>query len=353
MSAPVPITGLFLIALLALLYVGKLVLMPVVFALVLALVLRPTVRALSKLWIPASLASALVLTTIMGAAAVGVMRLSEPAVEWAEKMPRALRMVEQRTRGLRKPVEDVSELAGSVDRLIQVNKGPKPREVALDRPSLLEVGMGAIVELITGATVMLIALYFMLIAPPESLARIFGFTRGAPTMDAAVGAPDAGAAVALVRRLEQQVSQYLRIVVVINAGLGLAVGTVLAALGMPNPVLWGVLAAVLTFVPYLGPLLGVLAVALASIVTFPDLAQAALPPLSYMVLATIEGNLLTPLVLGRRLKIHPLILFVWLLLWGALWGIGGAVLAAPTLALIKLASDENPAWSPLSRWLEG
>lgn len=343
----VPLVGLFVIALIGLLYVGKVVLMPFAFAFVIALVLRPTVRLLSRLWLPASLASAVVLLGIMGAALGSVMYLREPAIEWMDRMPRALRLVEQRTRALRQPVQDVSELAGSVDRLIQVDpgrKGAQPREVKLERPSLLEEGVGAVIELLTGVVVMLIALYFMLVASQESLARMLGFASGQQ--------PDESAT-ALVRRLEQQVSQYLRVVVVINGALGVAVGGSLALLGMPNPVLWGVLAAVLTFVPYLGPLVGVLAVALASVVTFPNLSQAVLPPLVYMVLATLEGNVITPLVLGSRLKVSPLILFVWLVLWGALWGIGGAVLAAPLLALIKLACDQNAAWSGLGRWLEG
>lgn len=343
----IPLTGLFMLALIALLYVGKVVLMPLAFAFVFALALRPAVRALGRLYLPASLASALVLLGIMGTVGGAVMYLSEPAIEWVDRMPRALRMVEQRTRPLRRPVEDVSELAGSVDRLIQVDKnrkGTQPREVTLERPSLMEAGVGAVMELLTGIVVMMIALYFMLVASQESLARMLGFAQSDPVEESAT---------ALVRRLEQQVSQYLRVAVVINASLGFAVGASLMLLGMPNPVLWGVLAAVLTFVPYLGPLVGVLAVALASIVTFPTLSQAALPPLAYMVLATIEGNLVTPLVLGTRLKINPLILFVWLVLWGSLWGIGGAVLAAPLLALIKLACDQNVAWSGLGRWLEG
>jgi len=345
--ASLPLAGLFGIALIAVLYVGKVVLMPLAFAFVFALVLRPTVRALGRLYLPASFASALVLLGIVGAVGGTVMYLSEPAIEWVDQMPRALRLLEQRTRPLRRPVQDVSELAGSVDRLIQVDKsrkGPPPREVAIERPSLMETGVDVVIELVSGIVVMMIALYFLLVASPESLARMLGFAQSDPVEESAT---------ALVRGLEQRVSQYLRVVVVINASLGLAVGASLMLLGMPNPVLWGVVAAVLTFVPYVGPLVGVLAVALASIVTFPTLSQAALPPLTYAVLATIEGNLLTPLVLGTRLKIDPLILFVWLVLWGSLWGIGGAVLAAPLLALIKLACDQNAAWSGLGRWLEG
>lgn len=343
----IPVVGLFVIALLALIYVGKVVLMPLTFAFVIALVLRPTVRALGRLRLPPSLASVLVLVGIMGGVGGAAMYLSEPAVEWVDRMPRAVRMVEQRTRSLRQPVHDVSELAGSVDRLIQVDKdrkGAQPRAVTIERPGLMEAGVGVVVEFVSGLIIMLVALYFLLVASPESLARTLGFSQPDPLEE--VPTP-------LVRRLEQQVSRYLGVVVAINAALGVAVGTALMFLEMPNPLLWGVVAAVLTFVPYVGPLVGVLAVALAAIVTFPTLSQAAWPPLAYMGLATLEGHVITPLLLGARLKISPLILFVWLVLWGALWGIGGAVLAAPLLALVKLACEQNAAWAGLGRWLEG
>jgi predicted PurR-regulated permease PerM len=230
----------------------------------------------------------------------GVVSLSEPAVAWAERMPHALKVVERRTRPFLRPMENVSEIAGSVDRLIQVDKS-NARTVALDRPGLMELGFGVIVELVMGAVVMFIALYFMLVARQESLTRMLGLAHDHHT---------ASMAATMLPRLEQQVSRYLRVVTAINASLGLAVGISLMLLGMPNPALWGALAAVLTFIPYLGPMVGVAAVALASIVTLPDLSQAMQPPLVYMALATLEGHLITPLVLGSRLKISPLILFV-------------------------------------------
>lgn len=331
-------------ALIGFAYVGKAVLMPLAFALLVGLVLRPSVRLLSRMKIPASISAAVVLLGILGSLGFGVMSLSEPAVAWAERMPHALKLVERRTRPFLRPMENVSEIAGSVDRLIQVDKSTKARTVAIDRPGLLELGFGVIVELVAGAIVMFIALYFLLVARQESLTRMLGLTHDQQTQSMAA---------TMLPRLEQQVSRYLRVVTAINASLGLAVGIALMLLGMPNPALWGALAAVLTFIPYVGPMVGVGAVALASIVTFPDLSQAMQPPLAYMALATLEGHLFTPLVLGSRLKISPLILFVWLVFWGALWGIGGAVLAAPMLALIKLACDQNPGWLGVARWLEG
>jgi len=338
------LNGLFVMALIVFAYVGKAVLMPLAFAFLVGLVLRPSVRLLSRMKIPASISAAVVLLGILGSMGFGVVSLSEPAVEWAERMPHALKVVERRTRPLLQPMENVSEIAGSVDRLIQVDKSHTTRKVELDRPGLMELGFGVIVELVMGAVVMFIALYFMLVARQESLTRMLGLAHHDHT---------ASMAATMLPRLEQQVSRYLRVVAAINVSLGVAVGVSLMLLGMPNPALWGALAAVLTFIPYLGPMVGVGAVALASIVTFPDLSQAMEPPLVYMALATLEGHLITPLVLGSRLKVSPLILFVWLVFWGALWGIGGAVLAAPMLALIKLACDQNPAWIGVARWLEG
>jgi predicted PurR-regulated permease PerM len=137
-------------------------------------------------------------------------------------------------------------------------------------------------------------------------------------------------------------SAYLGAVTLVNLGLGCVLTALLFLLGMPNPWLWGGLAAVLTYVPYVGPAIGIALVALASFLAFPTPGAAILPPLAYMGLASLEGNIVTPLVLGRAFAVRPLVLFVWLALWAWLWSIPGAILAVPLLMLFKFVCDETP-----------
>lgn len=149
-------------------------------------------------------------------------------------------------------------------------------------------------------------------------------------------------AAVILNEVSLRMSRYLRTITLINVGLGTVLTGALYLLGMPNPWLWGGMAALLTYVPYLGPAVGIGLVALASFVTFPTTGAAITPPLVYFALSTIEGNVVTPLLLGRTLRVSPLILFVWLTVWVWLWSVPGAILASPLLMLLKFAFDESP-----------
>jgi predicted PurR-regulated permease PerM len=139
-----------------------------------------------------------------------------------------------------------------------------------------------------------------------------------------------------------RMSAYLGAVTLVNLGLGSILATALFFLGMPNPLLWGGLAAVLTYVPYVGPAVGIALVTLASFVAFPTAGHAVLPPLVYFALSMLEGNFVTPMVLGRAFAVRPLVVFVWLALWAWLWSVPGAILAVPLLMLFKFVCDETP-----------
>jgi predicted PurR-regulated permease PerM len=186
------------------------------------------------------------------------------------------------------------------------------------------------------AALSVVAAYFLLIDGDRLFGRLFRMTPAGtarPTL--------------FVDEVGLRMSRYVRTVTLINIGLGTLLTGALFLLGLPNPWLWGGLAVVLNYVPYLGPALGLGLVALASIVTFPTTGQALAPPLVYLALSVIEGNLVTPLVLGRAFRVSPLVVFVWVCLWVWLWSVPGAILATPLLMLLKLVSDERPSWSAL------
>jgi predicted PurR-regulated permease PerM len=333
------LTGLFLIAVFGVLYVARAVFIPLAFALMLYFLLRPTVRILGRLLIPRAIGSALVLGGLLALFGLAVVELGAPATQWAERLPAALRQLEKKSEVLRKPVARVSELAERVERVTTVNRDDKSRQVAIERPPLFDVIIERAAGLVTELFVMLIAAYFLLIDGDALLGRLF---RWLPDVS------ERERAGAVINEVERRMSQYLRTVTLINVMLGVALGALLSAVHMPNPWLWAVMATVLNYVPYLGAAIGIVTVALASVVTFPSLSDALLPPLTYLGLATIEGNVLSPLILGRAFEISPLVVFVWLVFWGWLWSVPGAIVAVPLLMLLKITCEQSPTLRPIA-----
>lgn len=125
----------------------------------------------------------------------------------------------------------------------------------------------------------------------------------------------------------------------------------MAALDMPNPVLWGVMAGLLNFVPYLGAIVGTGVVALVAVLTFDDVGRVLIPPVSYLALTSLEGQFITPTILGRRLRLNPVVIFVWLVFWGWIWGVPGALVAVPMLAAFKIVCDRVENLRPVGDFL--
>jgi predicted PurR-regulated permease PerM len=151
--------------------------------------------------------------------------------------------------------------------------------------------------------------------------------------------------------MEEHISKYLVTMTLINVGLGVAVGGAMRLADMPNPVLWGVTAAVLNFVPYLGPVVTLGMIALVSLLTFEDLGRAFVAPGLYLGLNALEGYLVTPMLLGRRLLLNPVVIFLGIIFWGWLWGIPGALLAVPILVTFKIFCDHIGPLSPIGECL--
>jgi predicted PurR-regulated permease PerM len=166
-----------------------------------------------------------------------------------------------------------------------------------------------------------------------------------PTLD------DKKRAVEIYRQIEVDVSTYLSVVTLINIGFGCVIGVSMYLLGMPNPLLWGVMAAVLAYIPYLGALVGIVTVTIVAILTFDDIYRIIMVPIVYFILDNIQGNLIMPMVLGGRLALNPVVIFIWLIFCGWIWGITGALLAVPLLAIIRIISDKVEQLAPIGEFL--
>ena len=155
----------------------------------------------------------------------------------------------------------------------------------------------------------------------------------------------------IVREIESRLARYLMTVSGINLALGMTVGLSMHLLGMPNAFLWGVMAAALTFIPYLGHMIGVCVVTLVAAVTFDDLGRILTVGGVYWALAVIEGTLVNPMIVGRRLELNPVIIVIGLMLWGWIWGIGGAFVAVPLMVAVKIFCDHIDSLAPIGEFL--
>jgi predicted PurR-regulated permease PerM len=189
-----------------------------------------------------------------------------------------------------------------------------------------------------------VLLFFMLAAGDMFLQKL---VKVMPTLH------DKKKAVGIAAEVQHSISTFLFTITAINTALGVIVGLAAFLVGMPNPVLWGVLAGVLNFIPYFGPITGVVVLLIAGFMTFESPLRAIAPSLIYLCLHGVESNLVTPVVLGRRLTLNPLVIFISLMFWTWLWGIPGALLSIPMLMMAKILCDHFKPLAPVGEFMSG
>jgi len=335
------LVGLLVLALFYTLYFARAFLLPIVLAVLLDFLFSPIVRFLKRLRVPEPLSAALVVALLLGAIGMGAYSLVEPARAWMARAPASIQKVQSRLRVLRKPVEQVSRTANEVEAATKVGQG-NAQEVVVRGPRMSERLFGTTQSLITGALEMLVLLYFLLAVGDLFLQKLI---KVLPQLR------DKKKAVLIARETESSISTYLVTVALVNVGLGTVVALVMWLIGMPNPVLWGALAGLAEFVPYLGATAMLIALSLAGLVAFPTTGHALLAPVGYLAVNLIQSNLITPTVLGRRLTLNPVAILVGLVFWWWLWGVGGAFIAVPLLATFKIFCDHIESLAPVGEFL--
>jgi predicted PurR-regulated permease PerM len=334
-------TGLFLLVLFHTLRVARDLFLPLMLAFFLSFLLSPLLRVLKRAHIPEALGAALLLLVLAGGVGLGIYSLVTPATEWIAKAPESLTRVQRKLRTLRAPMLQMSRTAEEVERTIAGEPSTAPVAAAKAPSWIKEALFGGTTAFVSEAIVVMVLLYFLLASGDLFLRKLI---KVLPTFK------DKKRAVEIAREMERNISTYLFTVTLINVGVGVAVGVGVWFLGMPNPVLWGVLAFVLTYIPYLGAIVGIGILGLAALLVFDDVGQALAVPAVYMVVSFLEGNFVTPLVLGRRLTLNPVVIFVGLLFWFFLWGIPGALLAVPILAVFKIVCDHVDTLAPIGEF---
>jgi predicted PurR-regulated permease PerM len=335
------LTGLFVLAVFYTMYFMRAMLLPLVLALLLSYLLAPLVRLFGRLRVKPAVGAAVVLLSLVGLVVYAVSRLAEPAAGWLEKAPYSVQQLKQKLLPLKRPMEKVAQATGEIDKLTSTDE-TQTKAVVVKRNALAEGVVTQTPEFMASGVVMIILLYFLLAYDGVFLAKI---TKVIPRLR------DKKRAVSIVREIEMQISRYLLTITLINIGLGTAVGTTVHFLGLPNPIMWGVLVATLNFVPYLGALTGIISMTLAAVLSFDSLGYAMVFPACYLILAALEGNFVTPMVLGRSLTLNPVVILIALAFWGWMWGISGMILAVPILATFKIFCDHIEPMSPLGEFL--
>jgi predicted PurR-regulated permease PerM len=340
----VSLSVLLILALGATLYIARAVLMPIVLAILLSFLLAPVVKGLARLCLPGPLGAAVVLLAILGLAGLGVYGLWEPATQWIQQLPKSVAQIEAKMRPVRQSVEDFNEATKKVENMAQVGKGEVDStfKVEMQRPSLTGTMLNQTLNLVATVGAITILLYFLLASGDLFLQKL---VRVLPRLS------DKKIAVTIVHEVEHDISRYLLTITLINAGLGGAVGITMFWLGMPNPLLWGVMAASFNFIPYLGAITSAVILTLVALLTFDDVARALAVPGVFMGLTALEGFLITPTIVGRRLTLNPVAIFIWLTFWGWLWGVPGMLLAVPLLATLKIVCDHIQPLNPVGEFL--
>lgn len=322
------------------------VLFPLLLAILLAILLSGTVSRLERFGAPRALAAALVVAGLLAVSAGGVAILTEPAKAWLQRAPTTIAQLERKLRGFKHSVEDIRQTAKKVGEVASVSDdGKNAQKVEVSaQPAFPDRVMAAIPGVAIGAASTL-ALLYLLLASGDHFFRKVVRCMGSFS--------DKRKVVRIARTAQTEFAGYLATITRINVSLAIATTLAMYLLGMPNPYLWGVLAGVLNFVPYIGPAVSLVVIAIASLISFDQIGAALLPPAVFLLLTIVEGQIIAPMVIGRRFTLHPVLVFVAMLIGGYAWGIGGTVIAVPTLMAIKIVCDHVEALGPVGEFMSG
>jgi predicted PurR-regulated permease PerM len=328
------LTGLFVLGLFYTAYFARALLIPITMALILNFVLAPLARALSKrLRLPHALAAGIVVVGFVGTIVFAFSILSTPAADWMVKLPNEMGALERKLRPISGAVQNMQDAAKQVEDMAQGPDTPGakgPLEVVVRGPSLTQLFLGQTMSLTMGILVTFGLLLFLLASGDALLRQAVTIT---PKLR------EKKKVVEIARETEDEISHYLASITLINVGVGLLVGLAMWALGMPNPMLWGVMAGLLNFVPFVGGLVSFGVISLVAIITFEAPLATALPPLAFLLIHLIESQLLTPILVSRRLLLNPVAVLLSLIVWTWMWGIPGTLLAVPILAAFKIVCE--------------
>ena len=335
--------GLFALALLAAAYVASEIVLPMVFAYTLKLLLQPLFRFLERVRVPRALAALLLILALFGTIVGLGTAISGPAGNWAGKLPEGIPRLEERMSFLRAPINTSQQFLQQIENIGATGVRPDTAGPS-GGAALLSTIFAGTRSFASGLLTTVLFLYFLLVSGDTFLRRLVEIL---PRFSSKRQAVD------ISQQIESDISAYLVTISIMNAAVGIVTGLVMWLTGVGDPILWGTLAFLLNYAPILGPAVGVVVFLFAGLLSIDTLWQALLPAALYLAIHVVEGETVTPLLLARRFTLNPVLVIFSLVFWFWMWGIPGAILSVPMLAIAKIVCDRVRPFAALGHFLEG
>jgi len=319
--------------------------LPVLLAIFFALVGNPILRLLQRLWVPRFVGAILILSLGMFATVQLGRQLVVPAAEWVRQVPGQVRDLAPKLRSLVKPVREANKAAENIARAAGGENTATPVQVVKTEVNDPYKALTSTPRLLTSVLAVLLLTFFFM---------VYGQSLQRNAIALLPGRQQKRLTVEILQSIEHEISRYVLTISIINVVFGLVFAAVLTYLQVPvdEALLWGTMAALLNFAPYVGPLIGIAIMLVMGFVAFHDPLHSLLPAGVYLLLHTLEGQLITPIILGRRMALSPLILILGLMVFGSMWGIIGLLLAVPLLVCVKLVLAKVEGMEGWARLLE-
>jgi len=375
------------------LFVGREFFLPIAFTFALNPIFRPVVRRLERARVPTSLAAALVVLALLALMAAGGFALVRPVKNWVAEAPQTFEAAEKKLARLREPIRKVTSAARRIESAADVtstapsgapstgpatapsaqaaaqaapspqppsppaggdagsgassgeSSGPQPvtpQIAAPQAPGFLGRFLGTTSSVVGGIVEVVVLLYLLLASGDLFYQKLL---KVMPRRQ------DKREAAEVVAEAESVVLRYIAVNAIINGGQAVVITLILWWLGMPNPLLWGMLTFVFEFIPYLGATIMIVLLSIVAFGTLDGMGRILAVPGSYLLVTTLQNNIVSPLLYGDRLKLNPVAVLIGVLLWWFLWGIGGAFLAVPIIATVKIVCAHTRSFHALAEFL--
>mgnify|MGYP000258745610 CR=1 FL=1 len=336
------IVGIFILLLIYALYLGRDFLTPVILAFLLATTLSPIVRQLSRWSIPPAVSATLLIFLSVGVFGAIGYATSGPVSTLMADAPAIGRKLREKAYAVRQTFDKAVQATAQLDSVAENISDAHTQKVVIAQPGILSRAAGNLLSIGTTLAITFVLSLFILASGTLFYEKIIqSFTR----------LSDKKRALKVVHNVEYEISRYLFTITIINIMVGVVVGSGLWLIGIPTAFVWGVAATVLNFLPYVGALISIVLVGIISITTFDNLGYGLIAPAFILLVHIAEGQFLTPLLLGRRLELNAVAVFISISFWSWLWGFVGALMAVPLLVVIKVICDNFESLQPFGNFL--
>lgn len=341
-----PLTGLFILACFYTLAVAHAILLPIVIAFLLYFLFVPFMHFLKKMFIPRHVAAIFIILFLIFIVPVGFYSLSGAIGGWLTRSPQILLDANAKLAKLVTPwsasINRFIKLKEQVEKSTTVTEGKYIPEVRVNQSQFFSNIFNNTRYFFTQLIIILILLYFLLVSEDFFLRKL---------IEVIPHLAEKKDMVNIAHEINHKISVFLMVKIIASMMSAGAISLMLVVFHMPHPFLWGVTAGLLQFIPYVGILIGTIAIGLASILTFDTVSHIILIPTIFFLIASFVGNFIEPVLLSRNLTLNPIVTFIAIIFWGWLWGIPGALIAVPLISIFKIICDNLEPLTPVGKFL--